>query len=1079
MKKIAHRTNSNKKGFSMNSKSLLMYGIFSLAFIENFSQSVCFAADEVTIDAVEADFRALPNSVRRLTGPLLWLHGDETKQRLELEISKVAEGGNGSFTAEGRPAADWLGEGWWRDLTICRDAAKKHDLSMWIFDEEFFPSGEVAGEVPRIYGSKVLYGEAQNVQGPAKYTKSGFYVPQVSSFQQRYKGNLVAVIAGNDTGDGIDGNSLVDLTPMVKNGSLAWDAPVGNWKVMTFTWGYYVDDQRWAKNYGNLWDQMSPLVDGASKDAVAWYLRTVYQPHYEHFREDFGKTISGFFFDEPDVPSDWGTEVSKVLTERGVDWKKALVAYKFKLAGEEQVAAKYHYLDAFAEAWGRTMYGGITEWCHKHKVESIGHWIEHNWCYLDPWFCAGNMFQLLKYSDMGAIDMVASQIIPGKRDMSMDLMPKLASSISHVYGKRDDRAMCEMFGAYGQGLTYPDMKWQTDLMQVWGVNFLIPHSFNPRAPRDLDCPPFFYNGGEEPRWPLYRVFADYTSRLSVLLTGGYHVCPVAFLFVGNSHNVGTATPPEQMTRTMQEALFDCDWIPYDVFEQNTKLREKTIQLYGEGYKILVVPPVEVIPYDTLAKAKQFFDQGGVVIGYGFVPSKSATLGRSSSEITGLCDAIWGSAGPSLAVHKTNAHGGRSYFLPEKPSSEDIQQVLTADADIHPTLEVLKGKTRNWLYVLHRVKAGRDVFFVCNQDLHRETKQFRFRLTADGVPECWDAMRNEITAVPYQRVGEKTVEVSLSLEPSESILLVFQPKNRKLPMRPDRLSAKSAGRSIEVVRDPPADSKTTLATGEKDKHVLALNGCSWVWYPEGKESVDSAQIDFAPGTRYFRHPLNLPSEARINSARFLITTDNAFVLYVNSCKAGQGDNWNTVVDVNLTDLLQPGSNQLAIAATNTGSGPAGLIGMYLIQLDNGQELSGRIDGSWKTANQLFDGWTSLDFDDRVWLPARPFAKLGEQPWNIPAGAIPSPAGMTLSPVQADIFEGHFTVPDQISLAGAQVYLEMDELIPEEAAQVTLNGREVGGFIGKPFRLEVGRYVQPGSNRLKITPFAPKSVRLFIE
>ena len=50
-----------------------------------------------------------------------------------------------------------------------------------------------------------------------------------------------------------------------------------------------------------------------------------------------------------------------MLAEWKVDWKKAYVAYKFELAGEEQAAARYQYLDAFAEAWGRTMYGGMTE----------------------------------------------------------------------------------------------------------------------------------------------------------------------------------------------------------------------------------------------------------------------------------------------------------------------------------------------------------------------------------------------------------------------------------------------------------------------------------------------------------------------------------------------------------------------------------------------------------------------------------------------------------------------------------------------------------------------------------------------
>ena len=121
------------------------------------------------------------------------------------------------------------------------------------------------------------------------------------------------------------------------------------------------------------WQKKQLSVDGASKDCVDWFLQTVYQPHYDHFKADFGKTIRGFFYDEPETPGDWGTELNGVLAEWKVDWKKAYVAYKFELAGEEQIAARFQYLDAFAEAWGRTMYGGMARWCHAHGVKSMGH----------------------------------------------------------------------------------------------------------------------------------------------------------------------------------------------------------------------------------------------------------------------------------------------------------------------------------------------------------------------------------------------------------------------------------------------------------------------------------------------------------------------------------------------------------------------------------------------------------------------------------------------------------------------------------------------------------------------------------
>ncbi|MGO8750969.1 MAG: hypothetical protein ACLQNE_33905 [Thermoguttaceae bacterium] len=78
--------------------------------------SICPAADRGDdLASLERQFRTLPLEARRWLGPLFWLHGDESRQRLETYVDKVAEGGNGCFTTESRPHVDWLGEGWWRD----------------------------------------------------------------------------------------------------------------------------------------------------------------------------------------------------------------------------------------------------------------------------------------------------------------------------------------------------------------------------------------------------------------------------------------------------------------------------------------------------------------------------------------------------------------------------------------------------------------------------------------------------------------------------------------------------------------------------------------------------------------------------------------------------------------------------------------------------------------------------------------------------------------------------------------------------------------------------------------------------
>jgi hypothetical protein len=919
-------------------------------------------------------------------------------------------------------------------------------LKLWIFDEKWWPSGEVGGKVPEQYASKRLMATATNVAGPGQFSAPGFGGP-----------NFIGVVAGRESGGALEGASLVDLSGSIRNGELHWQAPPGNWQVLRFTW----EPEKVGSRY---------LVDGASRDSVEWYIRTVYQPHYDRFKDEFGKNIMGFFYDEPETHGDWGTEVMRVLQERNIDWKRALVSWKFKLAGEEQVAARYQYQQALAEAWGRTLYGGITRWCEAHQVKSIGHWLEHAGLYISQDYCAGDMFPLQKYSSMGAIDAVFSQFKMGQRaayDAPSWQIPKLGSSITHAFGKPDDITMVEIFGARGQDLTYPEMKWWTDHMHVSGVNFLIPHSFNPRAPRDTDCLPYFYNGGFEPRWPLYRVFADYTTRLSVMLTGGRHVCPVALLYLGGSAHVGKRVLPDDMSEALQDALYDCDWLPYEVFENDMKVTGKELRLRDESYQVLVLPAAEVMPYAALAKAREFFESGGVVMGYGFLPVQSATLGKSSADMTALRDAIWGAAKPGLGVCRTSAKGGRSYFLPAKPTPEQLQKVLVGDAKIHPTLEVLEEQTDNWLHVLHRVRAGRDVFFIVNQNHLGAARNFRFRVTAEGEPECWDAMRNEITAVQYQRSG-KQAEVTLTLEPNESVLLVFQPKKRQLPLRD---ATQSAGlQSISLAREP-----LTVAPEPKleveSPFQTAFAGRSWVWYPEGNPSQAAS-----PGACYFRKKFELPADRKLKKAEFFGTADNSLILYVNGTETGRSDGssegWRNPVRLDVTSRVKPGQNQLAIEAVNATDrpNPAGLLGCLRVEFETGEALMVPVDKTWKTSRDRPTEWAEARLDDTGWKTAKEIVLYGNAPWStVGAGQL------TLSPVKANPFLGTCELPANVDLRKS-VYLMMEGLKPEAAARVSVNGHDAGGVIGLPLRLPVGQHLKPGKNTIKIEPFAPESVRL---
>ncbi|GAB6165879.1 hypothetical protein JCM19992_18790 [Thermostilla marina] len=994
-------------------------------------------------DPLAKAFQEVPKEARRLTGPLFWLHGDETPDRLREYLRIVAEGGNGCFTAESRPHSDWLGPGWYRDLAICLDEAKRLGLEMWIFDEKWWPSGEVGGNVPKQYGSKFLEVEIVPTEG-----KSSLAIDVDTR-------HLVALVGALRDGDAIVGDSLIDLTPSLENGNHLEAIPEKIDCVLVFTWRY-AEGRR-----GRI------LVDGASRDAVEWYLQTVYQPHYDHFKEDFGKTIRGYFYDEPETIGDWGTEVIPELKARGIDWRRALVSWKLQLADpEEQAAYNYQYRYALAEAWGKTLYGGISRWCRAHDVVSIGHWLEHRHEYLHPLKCAGDMVQLQKYTDMGGIDAVFKQFVPGQKDDSTYQTPKLGSSITHAYGKQDDLTMVEIFGARGQDLTYPEMKWWTDLMHVAGVNFHIPHSFNPKSPYDRDCPPYFYNGGYEPRWPLYRVYADYTSRLSLMLSGGRHICPVALVYLGQSYHVGKAIPPETMTTALQDALYDCDWIPYDVLVDGMKIDGKQLVLRNEAYRVLILPAAEVVPFEVLEKAHRFFEAGGVVVGYGIRPRLSATPGKTSDDVATICRDLWGDAQPGLGVCRTNERGGRTYFVPSEVTSEQVLAVLAKDADVSPVLEVLDGDTRDWLHVLHRVKDGRDVFFVANQLWEGPVETFRLRTEVRGVPELWDPLRNEIRSIPFSTTDGGT-EFTLRLHPLQSVLIVFRASESPHPQWIE--DPTGLGEELLVVRkETPRDVRIPHEVPLPERAARLLpKECAWVW-----AAAESA-MKSKPGTWGFRKNFVLAEDAPVEHATLIATADNAFEAFVNGKRVGGGDNWQRVYRIPVEQALQPGKNVIAVSVFNGGEepNPAGLIGALVIEYGTRRTVI-PIDTTWKATAALREDWNAPDCDTSDWSSVVTVASLGDGPWGDLGNGVP----VTRSPAVSDPFFGEADIPADWLNGRATVYLVMNGIAPEEAARVTINEKYAGGVIGRPLRLDVTSHLSAGRNTILIEPFAPKQVRL---
>jgi len=210
-------------------------------------------------------------------------------------------------------------------------------------------------------------------------------------------------------------------------------------------------------------------------------------------------------------------------------------------------------------------------------------------------------------------------------------------------------------------------------------------------------------------------------------------------------------------------------------------------------------------------------------------------------------------------------------------------------------------------------------------------------------------------------------------------------------------------------------------------------------------------------------VDLPANAEVRNARFLLAADNDFSLYVNGKQAGASsgapEGWRDPTEVDLKAQLKPGRNLFMIYATNTSQdvSPAGLIGAYRIELADGTAVGGSIDESWGAARLT---------DQKNWEPAEKIAPFGGGPWGVIGGKSEVP--------QADLFEGGADWPSAPDTARERVMLVMDGV--QEGVRVQFNGQEAGGCIGAPFMLDVTGLVKAGPNTVRIEPFAPKSVKL---
>lgn len=720
--------------------------------------------------------------------PFYWQHG-ETEQELQKGMRIIREAGIRAVCVESRPHPDFLGPKWWADMDVILKEAEKLDMKVWVLDDAHFPTGYCNGRVAEKGPAAKRYLDHYTIDAPGP-------APGMSFLIRLEEGEtLLAVTAAKREGTGEELAEPVDLTERVRDGLLYWDVPEGFHRVTVIksTW-------RGTGRPG--------YINTIDREAVRFFIDTVYEPHWAHYREAFGNTFAGFFSDEPELGNcvgeygfhsligqpamllPWCAELEELSRRHWKEeWGPMLTALWSPAGGRER-RARYEFMNMVTDLYGRNFCGQLADWCGNHGVEYIGHVIEDNGTHSHLGLGTGHYFKALWGQHMAGIDVVLQQIRPGYDGRSVyhtggkgtydgvffhHGLAKLGSSLAQLDPRKQGRCMCEIFGAYGWAEGLKLMKWLADHMLVRGVNCFVPHAFTGKAFPDPDCPPHFYGQGNNPQYPYFKYLCDYMNRVCHLISGGVNAAQTAVLYTAESEWMGEFTPFEEIGRLLNGLQLDYQVVPMGILE-NGRIENGELRIGGACFRALVIPACERIPEELARWTAAAVEQAFPVLFAGRLPEVTASHWRQGPFFSRAGEAR-SDAGNSLPSGKPLPSSKPWDAVEKFPSSAPL---WTAEGSGERLVELLEScgvrelrcePPAPYLRYYHYRQEDGEFFLFFNEDPIRavDTAVTVSAMEGMGAPTWYDAFDNCLSPVQTDGSGR----ISLRLEPGQARILCME------------------------------------------------------------------------------------------------------------------------------------------------------------------------------------------------------------------------------------------------------------------------------------------------------------------
>lgn len=549
-----------------------------------------------------------------------WMGSAVDKENLTYNLSEYAKAGIGAveitpiYGVQGNDANDiaYLSPQWMDMLKHTQAEAARLGMKVDMNNGTGWPFGGPDVSIEDA-ASKLLISE-YTLTGGKKQTIE----ITVEDEKQRPHAKLNRLMAFSQKGQ------IVDLTPMVTNGTLTWKAPKGEWRLIAAFCGKTFQMVKRAAPGGEGY-----VMNHMSASAVKNYLGKFDQA----FASSHTNFPNAFFNDSYEVyGADWTEDFfEQFAARRGYKLEEHLP--EFLAADRNETSARI--ISDYRETMGELVLENFTrqwtDWAHSHGT------ITRNQAHGSP----GNLIDIYATVDIPEIEGFGlsdfnikglrrdSLTRPNDSDLSM---LKYASSGAHLAGKPYTSTETFTWLTEHFRTSLSQCKPDADLMFVAGVNNIYFHgtTYSPRQ----DAWPgwkFYASIDMSPTNSIWRdapAFFQYITRCQSFLQMGQPdndflvYLPVydmwqeqpGRLLLFDIHSMAKRAPRFiEAVHRISNAGYDMDYISDNFIRQATCVNGQILTTGGVKYNGLVVPGARLMPDDVLAKLFQLADEGATIV----------------------------------------------------------------------------------------------------------------------------------------------------------------------------------------------------------------------------------------------------------------------------------------------------------------------------------------------------------------------------------------------------------------------------------------------------------------------------------